>query len=121
MPIVVTFTLFELFSFGNWWTIRWVNEWMENGQFARFLRFNERIQITIFEACFDKGLTKVIAIFEKVEDTTLHVNHNADDAANIEIAKWWLVILFNWIIISPVSACVNVTCCQVDAPEVTCP
>ena len=109
MPIVVAITLFELFSFWKWWTVRWVNEWMENRQFTRFLRFNERIQLTIFETGFDKGLTEVIAIFEKVEDATLHVNHNTDDAANFEVAKWWLDILFNWIIVSPVSACVDVT------------
>ena len=121
MPIVVAITLFELFSFRKWWTIRWVNEWVENGQFARFLRFNERIQLTIFETCFNKGLTEVVAIFEKVEDATLHVNHNSDDAANIEVAKWWLDVLFNWIVVSPVSASVYVTRCQVHAPEVACP
>lgn len=118
MPAIVRLGLVELLSFRQWWSICWIYKWMENGDLAFFLGFDEWVEVAVLEPRLNKCLAKIVAVFEEVEDTTLHVNHDANNTPDIKISKWRFWLFFDRIIVAPFLASIDITGGQVHAPKI---
>ena len=82
------------------------------------MSFDEGVQFTVLETCLDKCLSEVVAVFEKVQDSSLHINHDPDYATHIEISKRRARLLLNWVVVIPLPARIDVASRQIHAPQV---
>jgi len=107
----------SLLVFRQWSSICRVYKWMENWKLTCLLSLHKWIQHSRFELWHYKGLSEIITIFKKAQNTSFHINEHSNHASFIEVTKLWILIfVVHVIIIFPLSLGVFVTGLKIHAP-----
>ena len=105
---IITNLVREIFE-RNWWSIGWVNKWMENGNFTNTIGLNERIIISFLDHWVNESLAKIISVLEEVDDSSISINEHTHSSSFAEVAVLWLLIWLNRVVVLPSSSSELVT------------
>ena len=89
---------------------------MEDGELADLVCLHEWEEAASLEVCVNEGLTKVIAIFEELEYTSVLIYKHTDHRALFKPSESWLLIDLYVVIVLPSSLGEDISSLKIDAP-----
>lgn len=109
--------------------IPWVDTWMENAHDTHFLYLHKREKWSFLELSLTECLPKVVSIFVKIDDASVHVDQHSHDGPNSKFVTPGLlplppVVLYGALCIeisSPLPLSKDVSCMEVKAPDILLP